>query len=105
MSSQPRLAMMQQYFLSVRDHAFSSAALAPWQSTSEVVEAVSLIAVVELVLAVVELVLLALAAGVGDGLAVPGGGAGAPAGATQPRPSWKQHHVFFASDQPDSQLE
>mmetsp|Transcript_75983 Transcript_75983/g.198170 ORF Transcript_75983/g.198170 Transcript_75983/m.198170 type:complete len:99 (+) Transcript_75983:2269-2565(+) len=98
MSSQPRLAMMQQYFLSVRDHAFSSAALAPWQSTSEVVEAVSLIAVVELVL-------LALAAGVGDGLAVPGGGAGAPAGATQPRPSWKQHHVFFASDQPDSQLE
>jgi hypothetical protein len=83
--------MMQQYFLSVEDHVFSSAAVAPWQSTNEVVEVVN---------EVVEVVLLPAAAVV----VVLGDGAGASALVTQPRPSWKQHHVFFASDQPDSHL-
>jgi hypothetical protein len=83
--------MMQQYFLSVEDHVFSSAAVAPWQSTNEVVEVVLLPAAAVVVVLHAALVVL-------------GDGAGASALVTQPRPSWKQHHVFFASDQPDSHL-
>jgi len=92
--------MMQQYFLSVEDHFFSSAALAPWQSTSEVVE----VEVVEVVLLTVADVVEGTAVVRADGVLGDGAGARPCPLVTQPRPSWKQHHVFFASDQPDSHL-